>query len=141
MLLLYLTTCQLFILVYWKRLSLREYIVHMFLIYFTVFQSSIIFYWIANSLLQRLHSPYASYIFNCQSFIICYYITIDSAAETLESICFLGILLFVSHLLYYRKLFCRSHTVHMFHMYFIMIQLFIIFFSYMDWALRNIYFN
>lgn len=99
MLLLYFTTCQLFILVCCKRLSLRKYIVHMFLCILQSFHHLLYFIGLQNPLLQRLHSPYASYIFKCQSFIICYYITIESAAETLESICFLGILLFVSHLL------------------------------------------
>lgn len=97
MLLLYFTTCRLFILVYCKKLSLREYIVHMFLYILQSFHHLLYFIGLQNLPLQRLHSPYASYIFNCQSFITCYYITIDSAAETLESICFLGILLFVSH--------------------------------------------
>lgn len=70
-----------------KILCSGDYTVHMLHIYFTV-----------NHLL---------YFIILQQILLC--------GGTVQSICFLQMLLSVSHLLYYNKLLCRNHIVHMFY--------------------------
>lgn len=91
MLLLYFTTCQLFILFqYIAKDSSSDNTQSICFLYISLsFNHLLNFFRFQNCLLQRLHSPYASYIFHYQSFTVFYYITIDSAAETVKTICFL----------------------------------------------------
>lgn len=100
-----------YVLLYSKRFCFGDYTVHMLHIYYAV--NNLLYFTILQQiLLQRLCSPYASQRFQCLSII--YYITTDYSVETTQFVCSINISLFVNYSFI---------------------------FFYMDWALKNKYFN